>query len=61
MDEKTLELERLIAEKNSMLNLLDEKEKRNSEKIKLIKIELDKLLYMYYKSLISKFTTLSFL
>ena len=51
MAKKINELEKQIAEKNSLLNSLNHEDKSNREKIRKTKLELDKLLFMYYKSL----------
>lgn len=51
MRDNVRELEKQIAEKNSMLKSLAQNEKRNREKIKGVKWELDQLLYRYYKSI----------
>lgn len=45
------ELEKQIAEKNSILRSLNHADKSDKEKIRKTKLELDKLLYTYYKSL----------
>lgn len=45
------ELEKQIAEKNSMLDGLSHGSRSDKEQIHMIKLELDYLLYMYYKSL----------
>ncbi len=51
MAEIVKDLERQIAEKNSILEALSLDDASNSEKIRKIKIELDKLLYQYLKAL----------
>lgn len=48
------ELEKQIAEKNHILRTLKRNERMDSEKIAKIKTELDRLLYLYYKSLKGK-------
>ena len=42
-----------IAEKNSLLDVLSRDNKRNREKIDQVKMELDGLLYRYYKTVVS--------
>lgn len=51
MRDNARELEKQIAEKNNLLTALVQNESMNREKIKGIKIELDRLLYLYYKSI----------
>jgi hypothetical protein len=48
------DLEKQITEKNIILSSINHNERSNIEKIKSIKSELDKLLYIYYKSLKSR-------
>lgn len=45
------EIKRKIKEKNLLLKSLSKGDKADREKIKITKLELDKLLYTYYKSL----------
>jgi hypothetical protein len=45
------ELQREIVEKNQILDSLNRERKPKREKIQQVKIELDRLLYQYYKSL----------
>lgn len=41
-----------IADKNKLLNKLDANKNSDKSKIQILKVELDRLLYVYYKSLI---------
>ena len=45
------ELKNLIVQKNLMLDSINHNEKRNREKVRSLKSELDNLLYQYYKLL----------
>ena len=45
------ELKKQIAEKNSILSFLRRERKSDNEKIRQVTVELDNLLYTYYKSL----------
>ncbi len=45
------ELERLIVEKNQKLNTLNKSLKPNCEEVHKIYDELDRMLFLYYKSL----------
>jgi hypothetical protein len=48
------ELKRKIAEKNFVLDSLNNKHIKDKTEMESVKKELDKLLYLYYKSLSSK-------
>ena len=45
------ELKKQIAEKNLVLGFLRRERKSDNEKIRQVTVELDNLLYRYYKSL----------
>lgn len=51
MDNFTQKLKREIVEKNSMLNSFDQNYDSNRESAENIKVQLDSLLYQYYKTL----------
>lgn len=51
MDNFTQKLIREIAEKNSLLNSFDQNYDSNRESAESIKVQLDSLLYQYYKTL----------
>lgn len=51
MDNFTQKLKREIVEKNSLLNSFDQNYDSNRESAENIKIQLDSLLYQYYKTL----------
>jgi uncharacterized coiled-coil protein SlyX len=57
MAERIMELEKQIAEKNKVLDSLDKNKQENRDKIYLIKSELDKLLFAYYKALKCKYNS----
>lgn len=54
MTEKLNELQLQIVEKNRLLDSLNGERKPKREKIRQVKLELDRLLYQYYKSLTCK-------
>jgi hypothetical protein len=54
-EEMENDIEMKIKEKNVLLNSLSKGNKAESEKISKTKLELDKLLYAYYKSLKYKY------
>ncbi len=47
------ELKKQIAEKNNILNSVSINDKKSLEKKRITNIELDKLLYLYFKALTS--------
>lgn len=51
MDNFTQKLKREIVEKNSLLNSFDQNYDSDKESAENIKIQLDSLLYQYYKTL----------
>ena len=51
MAENFEDIKKEIQEKNELLDKLDKCEKQDVNKIRKIKMELDRLLYVYYKSL----------
>jgi len=53
------ELKRKIAEKNCVLDSLNTKHIKDNTEMERVKKELDKLLYLYYKSLSSQNETVN--
>lgn len=51
MTENFNELKEQIIEKNKMLDSYKSNDKKNSEKKRRLVLELDKLLYLYFKTL----------
>ena len=51
MDNFTQKLKREIVEKNSLLNSFDQNYDSNRESAESIKLQLDSLLYQYFKTL----------